>query len=255
MLAQGRLKDWGPLLVIWGGAMLVLVETNDLGSALLYYGIFLGDALRGDRRGSLRRARARASSPPARTAPTTSSAHVRDRVTIWLHPWTSAAGALRADGPAGAAAGLRELPARQVALLDRERRLRRHRLRQGHLHDAEGGAADPVPEHGLHLLRARAGARPRRRRRAAARLHALRRARDAGRAARRRRLLEAARRRAHVRLRAADVHHRRRRPAADPADRDHAAVRLLRRLEHRRELRAARGPPARLQPRQRGRRR
>src|SRR5262249_42613548 len=40
-LAQGRLKDFGPLLVIWGGAMLVLVETNDLGSALLYFGIFL----------------------------------------------------------------------------------------------------------------------------------------------------------------------------------------------------------------------
>ena len=41
MLAQGRLKDWGPLLVIWGGAMLLLFVTNDLGSALLYYAIFL----------------------------------------------------------------------------------------------------------------------------------------------------------------------------------------------------------------------
>ena len=41
VLTQGRLKDFGPLLVIWGGAMLVLVETNDLGSALLYFGIFL----------------------------------------------------------------------------------------------------------------------------------------------------------------------------------------------------------------------
>ncbi len=35
VLAQGRLKDFGPLLLIWGGAMLVLVQTNDLGSALL----------------------------------------------------------------------------------------------------------------------------------------------------------------------------------------------------------------------------
>jgi len=41
VLAQGRLKDFGPLLVIWGCAMLVLVQTNDLGSALLYFGVFL----------------------------------------------------------------------------------------------------------------------------------------------------------------------------------------------------------------------
>src|SRR6185503_10983229 len=41
VLAQGRLKDLGPLLLIWGAAMLVLVETNDLGSGLLYFGIFL----------------------------------------------------------------------------------------------------------------------------------------------------------------------------------------------------------------------
>jgi cell division protein FtsW (lipid II flippase) len=42
VLAQGRVKDYGPLLLIWGGAMLVLVQTNDLGSALLYFGLFLG---------------------------------------------------------------------------------------------------------------------------------------------------------------------------------------------------------------------
>ena len=41
VLAQGRLKDFGPLLAIWGAAMLVIVQTNDLGSALLYFGIFL----------------------------------------------------------------------------------------------------------------------------------------------------------------------------------------------------------------------
>src|SRR5262249_49615240 len=41
VLAQGQLKDWGPLLVIWGGAMLVLLATDDLGSGLLYYGIFV----------------------------------------------------------------------------------------------------------------------------------------------------------------------------------------------------------------------
>jgi cell division protein FtsW (lipid II flippase) len=87
VLAQGRLKDFGPLLVIWGGAMLVLVETNDLGSALLYFGIFLamlyvatgrvlftGIGLSLFLAGSY--------------FVYTKVAHVHERVTIWLHPWT-----------------------------------------------------------------------------------------------------------------------------------------------------------------------
>src|SRR5207237_3569768 len=42
VLAAGRLKDWGPLLLIWGAAMMILFVTDDLGSGLLFYGIFLG---------------------------------------------------------------------------------------------------------------------------------------------------------------------------------------------------------------------
>jgi cell division protein FtsW (lipid II flippase) len=34
-------KYFGPLLVVWGGAMLVLFQTNDLGSGLLYFSVFL----------------------------------------------------------------------------------------------------------------------------------------------------------------------------------------------------------------------
>jgi cell division protein FtsW (lipid II flippase) len=34
-------KHFGPLLLIWGGAMLVLFQTRDLGGALLYFAIFL----------------------------------------------------------------------------------------------------------------------------------------------------------------------------------------------------------------------
>ncbi len=43
MLSQGlpSPKHFGPLLLIWGGAMLVLFQTNDLGGALLYFAIFL----------------------------------------------------------------------------------------------------------------------------------------------------------------------------------------------------------------------
>jgi cell division protein FtsW (lipid II flippase) len=88
VLAQGRLKDWGPLLVIWGGAMLVLFVTNDLGSALLYYGIFLA---------MLYVATARLSFVAAALglflvgsyAVSQGTPHVRERVTNWLSPWTT----------------------------------------------------------------------------------------------------------------------------------------------------------------------
>ena len=88
VLAQGRLKDMGPLLVIWGGCMLVLVSSNDLGSALLYYGIFLS---------MLYVATARLSFVVVGVALFLAGgfaayekiAHVQERVTIWLHPWTT----------------------------------------------------------------------------------------------------------------------------------------------------------------------
>ena len=88
VLAQGRLKDWGPLLLIWGGAMLVLFATNDLGSALLYYGIFLA---------LLYIATARLSFVAAALglflvgafAVGRATPHVHERVTDWLFPWTS----------------------------------------------------------------------------------------------------------------------------------------------------------------------
>jgi len=79
VLAQGRLKDFGPLLLIWGGAMLVLVETNDLGSALLYFGIFLAMLYVGLGAGLF---------VAGAVGVYHLVAHVRERVTIWLHPWT-----------------------------------------------------------------------------------------------------------------------------------------------------------------------
>jgi cell division protein FtsW (lipid II flippase) len=88
VLAQGRLKDMGPLLVIWGACMLTLVSSNDLGSALLYYGIFLA---------MLYVATARLSFVVVGLALFVAGGvgayekipHVRERVVIWLHPWTS----------------------------------------------------------------------------------------------------------------------------------------------------------------------
>jgi cell division protein FtsW (lipid II flippase) len=86
VLAQGRLKDFGPLLLIWGGAMLVLFQTNDLGSGLLYFGIFLG---------MLYVATARAAFVLAGSVLFLGGAaavyqvvpRVQQRVSIWLDPW------------------------------------------------------------------------------------------------------------------------------------------------------------------------
>jgi len=86
VLAQGRLKDFGPLLLIWGGAMAVLVQTNDLGSGLLYFGIFLG---------MLYVATARLVFVLGGAVLFLAGAafvyqiipRVQDRVTIWLDPW------------------------------------------------------------------------------------------------------------------------------------------------------------------------
>jgi cell division protein FtsW (lipid II flippase) len=87
VLAQGRLKDFGPLLVIWGGAMLVLVETNDLGSALLYFGIFLAMLYVATGR-VLFTALGLALFVGGSAVVYTKVSHVHERVTIWLHPWT-----------------------------------------------------------------------------------------------------------------------------------------------------------------------
>jgi cell division protein FtsW (lipid II flippase) len=88
VLAQGRAKDVGPLLVIWGGTMLVLASSNDLGSGLLYFGIFLA---------MLYIATARLSFVFAGIVLFAAGGvvayekipHVHERVTIWLDPWTT----------------------------------------------------------------------------------------------------------------------------------------------------------------------
>ena len=87
VLAQGRLKDWGPLLAIWGGAMLVLLVTDDLGSALLYYGIFLGMLYVATARLAFV-AGALGLFLVGAAAVYQGTPHVRERVVNWLHPWT-----------------------------------------------------------------------------------------------------------------------------------------------------------------------
>lgn len=90
---QGRLpspKHLGPLLLIWGGAMLVLFQTRDLGGALLFFAIFLV---------MLYTATARWSFVAVGLALFLAGAyglyqvipHVQTRVGSWLDPWADPA--------------------------------------------------------------------------------------------------------------------------------------------------------------------
>lgn len=91
---SGRLpspKHLGPLLLIWGGAMLVLFQTRDLGGALLYFAIFLVMLYTATARWSfvavgmglfLLGAFALYQVIP----------HVQDRVQGWLDPWSDPQG-------------------------------------------------------------------------------------------------------------------------------------------------------------------
>jgi len=88
VLAQGRLKDWGPLLAIWGGAMLVLFATDDLGSALLYYGIFLALLYVATNRISFV-AVALGLFLAGSFAISYTTPHVQDRIQNWLSPWSA----------------------------------------------------------------------------------------------------------------------------------------------------------------------
>jgi cell division protein FtsW (lipid II flippase) len=86
-LARGRLKDLGPLLAIWGAAMLVLVQTSDLGSALLNFGIFL--AMLYAATGRVLYVGAGLGLFVAGSAALYNALdRVQQRVTVWLHPWT-----------------------------------------------------------------------------------------------------------------------------------------------------------------------
>jgi cell division protein FtsW (lipid II flippase) len=80
------LKHAGPLLVVWGAAMLVLFQTNDLGGGLLYFSVFLA---------MLYVATGRPAYVAIGLLLFAAGAyglyhvvpHVEDRVAIWLHPW------------------------------------------------------------------------------------------------------------------------------------------------------------------------
>ena len=157
VLAQGRLKDWGPLLVIWGGAMLVLLATDDLGSALLYYGIFLA---------MLYVATARLSFVAAALGLFLVGAFAITRVT----PHVQRARQRLAQSVQGYAAHDRLPDPRSRSTRSRTAASAAPGLGRG-IVTTNGTADRPRPEHRLHLLGPRAGARAGRRGGAAAPLH------------------------------------------------------------------------------------
>src|SRR5439155_14806337 len=92
VLVQGRffrlsIKHFGPLLVVWGAAMLMLVLIRDLGSSLMFFGGFLALLYVATARLSLVAAGAgmfaAGSAFFADHVP-----HVHERIEIWQHPFT-----------------------------------------------------------------------------------------------------------------------------------------------------------------------
>ena len=233
-------KHFGPLLLVWGLAMLMLIVIRDLGSSLMFFGGFLGLLWVATARLSLIGVGSTMFFGGAFYL-SQNVAHVKERVDIWLDPFARGvvnnegyqlAQSLFAQADGGLfGQGLRPGPARAAGRGD----------------DPAGGA------HGPDLRGAHERGRPVRSGRADRRLPAARVPRPAHGAVGGRRLLEAARHRAHVGARHPGVRDRGRRHARDPADRRDAAVRLLRRQLDRGQHGAARAAPDRLRQRPRGR--
>jgi cell division protein FtsW (lipid II flippase) len=91
VLVRGRLphlslKHFGPLLVVWGAAMLLLVFIRDLGSSLMFFGGFLALLYVATSRLSLVAVGAAMFAAGAAFF-ASSVSHVNDRISIWLDPF------------------------------------------------------------------------------------------------------------------------------------------------------------------------
>ena len=85
------LKHFGPLLVVWGAAMLLLFFIRDIGSSLMFFGAFLAVLyVATNRFGFVLVGPGRCSrSAPGRS--TKSVGHIQDRVDVWLDPFAAGA--------------------------------------------------------------------------------------------------------------------------------------------------------------------
>ena len=91
VLVRGRvprlsLKHFGPLLAVWGAAMLMLVFIRDLGSSLMFFGGFLALLYVATARISLVAVGAALFAAGAAFF-ASNVAHIQDRISIWLDPF------------------------------------------------------------------------------------------------------------------------------------------------------------------------
>ena len=84
------LKHFGPLLVVWGAAMFMLVFIRDLGSSLMFFGALPRAALRRHEPALVRDHRPRAVRARRLVLRARHVGHVHDRVDVWLDPFDPA---------------------------------------------------------------------------------------------------------------------------------------------------------------------
>ncbi len=82
------LKHFGPLLVVWGGAMFMLVFIRDLGSSLMYFGAFLALLYVATNRFSFVVVGMAMFAGGAWFFATTVG-HIQNRIDTWLHPFAN----------------------------------------------------------------------------------------------------------------------------------------------------------------------
>ncbi len=232
------LKHFGPVILIWGLAMGILVLLSDIGSSVMFYGGLLAVLYVATNRVSFVVVGLIAAAIGFWYLGT-HIPHVHARVETWLHPLTPSL----YHAPLGSYQIANSLFAQAAG---------------GMFGQGFGEAALTIPGTHAYLLPAPqtdmiyavitdelglfGGGRR------AAHLPAVRMARVQGRAAGARLVLDADGRRAHGHVRATGVRDRRRRHARDPAHRRDAALHLLRRVLDRGQLRVAGADPARVRP-------